>query len=95
MMLHRVKQSHMLVFQRLTWRIQVKEYVLAKMKFDLNNLNANSERNHVQDIRLINMERLDRDCDDKMQSIINAERTIQGTQYDFSSLVLITEDKFI
>ena len=62
---------------------------------DLNNLNANTERKHLQDIRLSNMERLGRECDDQRQAIVNAESTIQGVQDEFVSLGLVTVDQFI
>ena len=32
------------------------------------------------------MERLNRDCDDQRQAIVNAESTIQGAQQNFASL---------
>ena len=62
---------------------------------DLSNLNANTEKKRVQDIRLSNMERLNRDCDDQRQAIVNAETTIEGVQDEFSSLGLVTEDQFV
>ena len=41
------------------------------------------------------MERLGRDCDDQKQVIANLERNIEGIQDKFSSLGLVTEDKFV
>lgn len=66
-----------------------------KNAIDLNNMNANTERKHVQDIRLSNMERLGRDCDDQKQAIVDAESTIQDVQQEFSVLGLVTEEQFI
>ena len=50
----------------------------SKNAVDINNLNTNTERKHVQGIRLSNMERLGRDYDDQRRAIVNTESTIQG-----------------
>ena len=62
---------------------------------DLNNLNTNTKRRHAQDIRLRNMERLCRDCDDQKQAMSNSERTIERAQDEFASLGLVTDDLFV